>query len=122
MAKPASGLEQNHLSPCSRQDPSACSSARVVVALTSEPAPCSVMNMAPWRKVSKSCDVTCGKTRSMSAGSPNLRSVRASESVMLTGQHRPNSPCTNKWLSAYLAARSEEHTSELQSRENLVCR
>ncbi|CUJ88938.1 Uncharacterised protein [Achromobacter sp. 2789STDY5608615] len=104
MAKPASGLEQNHLSPWMRQLPSSWRWAVTSVALTSEPAPCSVMNMAPWRSASKSWLVTCGSTRSTSAGSPNLRSVRASESVMLTGQHRPNSACTNRWLSAYLAA------------------
>ena len=104
MAKPASGLEQNHLSPLRRQLPSGRASATTSVALTSEPAPCSVMNMAPWRRLSKSRLVTCGSTLSTSSGAPNLRSVRASESVMLTGQHRPNSACTNRWLSAYLAA------------------
>ena len=47
IAKPASGFEQNHLSPLRLQLPSACSVAWVVVPLTSEPAPCSVMNIAP---------------------------------------------------------------------------
>ena len=96
IANPASGLEQNHFSPVRDHDPSADCSAMVVVALTSEPAPCSVMNIAPWCRASKSCVVTIGRTRSTNAGSPNLRSVRASESVMLTGQHSPNSACTKR--------------------------
>ncbi|RAD91184.1 hypothetical protein DN582_30745, partial [Burkholderia multivorans] len=36
--------------------------------------------------------------------SPKRRSVRVSESVMLTGQHSPNSACTNKKVSAYLTS------------------
>ena len=31
-----------------------------------------------------------------SAGAPNLRSVRVSESVIDSGQHRPNSACTSR--------------------------
>src|SRR5690606_40081228 len=40
------------------------------------------------------------------------------------GRDHPE-PCMRRWLlraSAALVLRSEEHTSELQSRENLVCR
>src|SRR6266511_3493653 len=36
---------------------------------------------------------------------------------------RPDRPATTRWGRVpHRAARSEEHTSELQSRENLVCR
>ena len=96
IAKPASGFEQNHLSPCSAHDPSAPSVARVAVPATSEPAPCSVMNIAPCWSASKSSAVTIGNTRSTRPGSPNRRRVRASESVIDTGQHRPNSACTSR--------------------------
>ncbi|MNY24049.1 hypothetical protein D3C86_1577430 [compost metagenome] len=63
MASAASGLEQNLLSPTSRQPPSTLSSriARVAVAATSEPAPCSVMNIAPWYRSSKTCVVRLGR-------------------------------------------------------------
>src|SRR5690606_40294490 len=35
---------------------------------------------------------------------------------------QPSPPCLQRKLAARLRLRSEEHTSELQSRENLVCR
>ena len=56
MASAASGLEQNHLSPLSSQRFGSLGSGRasVAVAAMSEPAPCSVMNIAPWASVSRS--------------------------------------------------------------------
>src|SRR5690606_41574460 len=38
------------------------------------------------------------------------------------GPAGPRAPAQNRLLSRWARARSEEHTSELQSRENLVCR
>ena len=46
---------------------------------TSEPAACSVMNIAPWYSVSKSRDTSIGRNRATSSGAPNLRNVRVSE-------------------------------------------
>jgi hypothetical protein len=56
MANSASGLEQNHLSPVRRQEPSACGAAIVSVLAMSEPAACSVMNIAPWAWLSQSSE------------------------------------------------------------------
>ncbi|MDT4829173.1 hypothetical protein FQZ97_625880 [compost metagenome] len=96
IAKPASGLEQNHLSPARRQLPSASCRAIVAVAAMSEPAACSVMNIAPCASSSKSSEVRRGKKRATSSGLANFLSVRVSESVIETGQHRPNSACTKR--------------------------
>ncbi len=84
------------MSPDRRQLPSAAGRASVWVLEMSEPAACSVMNMAPWAWSSKRNCVMRGQYFSTRAGSPYLRSVRASESVMDSGQHRPNSACTNR--------------------------
>ncbi|MOA29633.1 hypothetical protein D3C78_1506600 [compost metagenome] len=62
----------------------------------SEPAACSVMNIAPWAWSSKSVAVSWAQYLPTSSGAPNLRSVRVSESVIDSGQHRPNSACTNR--------------------------
>jgi len=70
IAKSASALEQNHLSPVSFQVPSGCDAATVAVALTSDPAPCSVMNMAPCASSSKSSVVRRSRKRLTSLGSP----------------------------------------------------
>ncbi|MNT18255.1 hypothetical protein D3C72_1534460 [compost metagenome] len=96
IAKPASGLEQNHLSPARRQLPSAWRCAVVAVAAMSEPAACSVMNIAPCASSSKSSEVRRGRYLATSSGAPNFFSVRVSESVIETGQHRPNSACTKR--------------------------
>ena len=61
IASAASGLEQNHLSPVRLYVPSGAGSARTVVAPTSEPAFCSVMNIAPWASVSRSWLVSAGR-------------------------------------------------------------
>src|SRR5690606_40875162 len=42
--------------------------------------------------------------------------------VPLAHEARPEATCGTELLGAPHARRSEEHTSELQSRENLVCR
>src|SRR2546422_5288297 len=39
-----------------------------------------------------------------------------------TPQDRPSAPCSSSGASGWNAPRSEEHTSELQSRLHLVCR
>ncbi|CKU84041.1 Uncharacterised protein [Mycobacterium tuberculosis] len=62
----------------------------------SEPAACSVMNIAPCASSSKSSEVRRGRNLATSSGWPNFLSVRVSESVIDTGQHRPNSACTNR--------------------------
>ncbi|MDR9158329.1 hypothetical protein FEP45_03376 [Burkholderia multivorans] len=65
IARSASAFEQNHLSPYSRHTVSPCASvsraARVAIRPTSEPAACSVMNIAPWYSVSKSRDASIGR-------------------------------------------------------------
>ncbi|EDT02376.1 hypothetical protein BamIOP4010DRAFT_4088 [Burkholderia ambifaria IOP40-10] len=65
IARSASAFEQNHLSPYRRHTapPCACVSrtARVAMRPTSEPAACSVMNIAPWNSVSKSRDASLGR-------------------------------------------------------------
>ena len=69
-ASSASALEQNHLSPLSAQVPSSRGAAVTAVAAMSEPAPCSVMNIAPWCSASRSWLASSGRYRSTSAGSP----------------------------------------------------
>src|SRR5690606_40503016 len=38
------------------------------------------------------------------------------------GYEAPGGPEASRWISALFGTRSEEHTSELQSRDKLVCR
>ena len=61
IARAASGLLQNHLSPVSAQVPSGSGAAATAVAPTSDPAPCSVMNIAPWARWSMSWLVSAGR-------------------------------------------------------------
>src|SRR5690606_40604267 len=41
---------------------------------------------------------------------------------LITSSSRGDAPCSDSSAAENAAGRSEEHTSELQSRENLVCR
>ena len=91
MARSASAFEQNHFSPRSANEPPSCGSATTAVAPTSDPAPCSVMNIAPWSSSPVSWEVSPDRYRSTSAGEPNLRSVLVRLSVIDTGHSRPNS-------------------------------
>src|SRR5690606_41911178 len=50
---------------------------------------------------------------------PGARSPRTASRSRRSPPRRPGTPAPGR---AWAAARSEEHTSELQSRENLVCR
>jgi hypothetical protein len=65
IARSASALEQNHLSPYRRQvsvpSGAVSSAARVAMRATSEPAACSVMNIAPWNSTSKSREASIGR-------------------------------------------------------------
>src|SRR5436309_11067675 len=60
-----------------------------------------------------------GPTETSDAGSPAL--VRGSQSGGLESLARDSEPGSGHGRNAQ-SLRSEEHTSELQSRENLVCR
>ena len=57
-AMSALALEQNHLSPQSRQSPSASWRATVVAAPTSEPPVFSVIHCVPWQSASMSVAVS----------------------------------------------------------------
>src|SRR5690606_42076175 len=64
------------------------------------------------------CSRACSPRRSSSLGSHRLRPPRPGSPCR--GQRRSTSVAPRRSRSA--TPRSEEHTSELQSRENLVCR
>src|SRR3712207_8856357 len=59
--------------------------------------------------------ISCGKTA-------NLRRPRSSRNRRLSPHSRSTSECTRSPLRTLKLSRSEEHTSELQSRQYLVCR
>src|SRR5690606_41931343 len=66
-----------------------------------------------------------GRTRQGSDGSRRCQAIgrHTRLSCPVRGHPMPRAmPCQNTIPRALGAARSEEHTSELQSRENLVCR
>src|SRR5215475_15320498 len=61
-------------------------------------------------------------TRSPTAISPAVGSMKPAMSRSVVVLPQPDGPSRHTSRPCTLRARSEEHTSELQSRENLVCR
>src|SRR5690606_41780565 len=71
----------------------------------------------------RSSDLHPGRLRAPARGTAALRTAPSLHSRQGTGSPRPE--CSSGHGSCALGSsprRSEEHTSELQSRENLVCR
>src|SRR5690606_41555391 len=66
----------------------------------------------------------CGRSRTRTAPSPSVRPItpKRSTSFVKVSRGRPARADPAAQTPAKTAARSEEHTSEFQSRENLVCR
>src|SRR5688572_32457148 len=54
--------------------------------------------------------------------SPRFASVQGSRPHRSKGEHRRHEPLPRGAILRWSASRSEEHTSELQSQSNLVCR
>ena len=62
------------------------------------------MNIAPVFACSGSVDVNASIQGENTAGSPNIRRVRAAASVIDTGQASPNSACTKMYDARYFAS------------------
>ena len=73
------------------------------MAPTSEPPARSVMNCVPFHIVAISPDSIFGSRYSCSSALANLRIRWIEVSVTLIGHISPNSACTNRYCSAYLA-------------------
>src|SRR5207302_10416706 len=84
----------------------------------------------PYTTLFRSYDVFCSGTASLFDGRSLI--VGGTSDYSFTGENRASifNPATSQYVQSqnmvdgrwYATARSEEHTSELQSRENLVCR
>src|SRR2546421_7222187 len=68
----------------------------------------------------RSRSVPGGRSSSSRSSSPQLVSVRNSRSALAS--IAPRQVWASSWVTAFHWRRSEEHTSELQSRSDLVCR
>src|SRR5207302_4532850 len=85
------------------------------------------MMKRPWTTLSV-CGTRNGRSGSSPGTGPKLQvsapvsATRRSTSHSATAMPAPGSPAAKRPGSSSHSARSEEHTSELQSRENLVCR
>src|SRR5690606_41321354 len=73
----------------------------------------------PYTTVFRSSDVHQGPALCGILQQPGMEGRYQRGALAASGQIAPLVPAYHAWL---LQDRSEEHTSELQSRENLVCR
>src|SRR5258706_9026906 len=83
------------------------------------------MNSASTGRSTFSTASTCGRPCMAIWGSrpsPTNRCSRNSPRAFRRRSNSPSSRCCSRFASAFRPARSEEHTSELQSLTNLVCR
>src|SRR5438445_10007136 len=99
---------------------------------------CSVLQRAPWNPAKKPlCSLkrqvsTCSKTLAAPCFTSGRRATCEAACAHISWNHvgpmprrvrwRGKSPTWRRFSSAMSAKRSEEHTSELQSRQYLVCR
>src|SRR5690606_41872083 len=89
--------------------------------------PCSTRRSSDLRRRTAAVDRACGGSRLSSASSGGEAAVDMEPSdsaALLTrcGTELAGRPAFGRCEDPGVASRSEEHTSELQSRENLVCR